>query len=118
MAHIFGPCPRCRATTVYPHTIAGHMCAFCNRQMAYNDDGTLTCRTEACWFSRTKAETSTEHAVKLWARVYRDQANAYIFGNERETTRTADYLENMTDADLRAAQALMNISKGVLGNSS
>ncbi|KAJ9158462.1 hypothetical protein NKR19_g3357 [Coniochaeta hoffmannii] len=112
VAHIFGPCPQCPRTSVYPHATASHACAFCDRRLAYDGDGVQCCRTETCWVSRARVETGTEETVKLWARVYRDEVNAYFFGREQGKARAADDLRGVTEADLQAARILVAISKG------
>lgn len=118
VCHIFGPCPACLPTSVYPHAGAPHYCPFCNRAMVHNNDGTYFCCTDVCWLSRCVAETGTDAAVKIWARMYQNQTNAHCFGYEKKCIRVydADAPFYSTDADTEAPQILVSMSKGPAGN--
>jgi hypothetical protein len=103
---------------LWSHAGAPHYCPFCNRAMVHNNDGTYFCCTDVCWLSRCVAETGTDAAVKIWARMYQNQTNAHFFGYEKKCIRVydADAPFYSTDADTEAAQILVSTSKGPAGN--
>lgn len=111
LCYIFGPCPKCKPSSVHPHASGPHLCAFCNRPMRLNIDRTYSCLTPSCWLSHTVAETGTDVAVKIWTDVWRGKSNTFFYGTDTRTSRVSEAFKSITDGDLEAAETLLDMSK-------
>ncbi|KAB5570750.1 hypothetical protein GE09DRAFT_1104585, partial [Coniochaeta sp. 2T2.1] len=112
VGHVFGPCPKCPLTSVYPHATANRNCPFCTYEMVMCSNGTRACRNQVCWFAHTVAENGTIKAPDVWPKLYREQGNYILYSNEQQTTRFDTAIRSLPLEDIEAAMTLVEMSRG------
>lgn len=116
VCYIFGPCPACPPPISFPHDAAQRICPLCGGPFAIRENGTYFCPLEACWFARSVLETDTLESLDVWSRAYENLTNTYFLGKKPETVPTIEGLDGITCEEFMAAEALLTLRYGPIGN--
>lgn len=116
ICYIFGPCPKCPLTSVYPFASAPRKCPFCDEQMGaspYGQGSGFKCQTDTCWLSHSVDETGTPSAVKLWATALKATGGWCFYGTRDDSpVGKADTQLVVNVEDAEAAHILLNMMHG------